>query len=195
AKASADVLLDCREGTVREGTIAGNTIQASQSPGGANVRFLGAGKDNPNSVGLFAITGNLIGSQETVLHLQACRGVVVSGNCIYSGYHNSIVAENAEHLVISGNSIDHNPEYKGKSTDRLVLKGCRHVNVTGLVLQHTREAHQETEESMAIEGCLAVSVTGCQVQGARTRGIHVRKSSLVRVADCTIRGRAGDKGY
>src|SRR5437763_1704098 len=60
AETSADVLLDCREGTVREGTIVGNTIQAVQSPGGANVRFLGAGRDNPNAVGLFAVSGNLI---------------------------------------------------------------------------------------------------------------------------------------
>src|SRR5439155_24630011 len=85
AKESADVLFDCRAGTVREGTLVGNTVQAVQSPGGANVRFLGA-KDHPNAVGLFAITGNLLGSQATVLDLHACRGIVISGNSSYSGY-------------------------------------------------------------------------------------------------------------
>ncbi|MGH8598412.1 MAG: glycosyl hydrolase family 28-related protein, partial [Gammaproteobacteria bacterium] len=50
---SADILFDCRNGTVREGTLVGNTVQAVESPGGANVRLLGVGKDHPNAVGLF----------------------------------------------------------------------------------------------------------------------------------------------
>src|SRR5437667_231108 len=104
AEASADILFDCRAGTVREGTIVGNTIQAVRSPGGANVRLLGASKDNPNNVGMLAITGNLIGSQHTLLHLQACRGVVVSGNAMYNGFHYAVLAEDAEHLVIGPNS-------------------------------------------------------------------------------------------
>ena len=99
-----------------------------------------ARKDHPNAVGLFAITGNLIGSQSTVLDLHACRGVVVTGNSIYSGYHHAIWAEDCEHLVIGANSIDHNPEYKGKSTDQVVLRHCRNVNWTGGILQHTRAA-------------------------------------------------------
>src|SRR5262245_51299584 len=59
SETSADVLFDCREGTVREATIVGNTIQAKDSPGGANVRLVGVGKDDPNAVGLLAISGNL----------------------------------------------------------------------------------------------------------------------------------------
>ncbi len=195
AETSADVLFDCRKGTVREGTIVGNTIQAVNSPGGANVRLVGVGKNDPNAVGLLAITGNLIGSQETAIHLNACRGVVISGNSIYSGYQRSIWAEDSEHLVIGSNSIDHNPEYKGKSTDALVLKNCRNVNVTGLLLQHTREAEVEPEASIDIHDCQNVSMTGCQVLNARTRGVLLRGSNVVRIADCTLRGRGGDGNY
>lgn len=195
AETSADVLLDCRNGTVREGTIVGNTIQARGSPKGANVRLLGVGQGNPNAVGLFAITGNLIGSQETAIHLVASRGVVVSGNCIYSGYHNSLVAEESEHLVIGANSIDHNPEYKGNSTDRFLLRGCRHVTITGLLLQHTRQAEVGVEASVDIQRCENVSITGCQIIHARTRGIRVEESAVVRVADCTIRSRDKDDAF
>jgi parallel beta-helix repeat protein len=194
AKESADVLFDCRAGTVREGTLVGNTVQAVQSPGGANVRFLGA-KDHPNAVGLFAITGNLLGSQATVLDLHACRGVVISGNSIYSGYQHAIRAEDAEHLVIGANSIDHNPEYKGNSTDRVVLRRCRNISITGLVMQHTRPPSAPTTESMEIRDCQNVSVTGNQILNARERGIALAGCSTVRVADCTIRGRAEDKAY
>lgn len=194
AATSADVLFDCREGTVREGTIVGNTIQAVGTPDGANVRLLGAA-DHPNAVGLLAITGNLLGSQTTVLDLRACRGVTISGNSIYSGYHNAIVAEGCEHLVIGPNSIDHNPEYRGASTDRILLRRCRNVTFTGLILQHTRDAAVAAEASIEVRDCENVSFSGCQVINARTVGLQLRGSSVVRIADCTIRGRAGDRTY
>jgi hypothetical protein len=39
-----------------------------------------------------------------------------------------------------------------------------------------------------VSDCEDVSITGCQVLGARARGILVRNSSVVRIADCTVRG-------
>jgi polygalacturonase len=195
AASSADALFDCRAGTVREGTLVGNTIQALQSPGGANVRFLGAGRDNPNAIGMFAITGNLIGSQHTALDLVACRGVVVSGNALYCGYHYALRAEDCEHLVLGPNSIDHNSDYRGPSTDQVVLRRCRNVTLTGLVLQHTREPSAAVEASLEVRECQNVSLTGCQILGARGRGVAVHGSSVVRVADCTVRGRPDDNAY
>lgn len=187
---SADVCFDVREGTVREGTISGNTIQAKDSPGGANVRFLGA-NDHPNAVGMIAVTGNLLGSQQVTVHLKSCRGVTLSGNCLYNGYHYAILAEDCHNLVIGSNSIDHNSDYPGKSTDHVLLKGCRNVTLTGLILEHIRPAEVETEASIELERCESVSLTGCQVIGARRRGVDVRDSRLVRVADCTVRGGDG----
>ena len=194
AATSADVFFDCREGTVREGTLVGNTIQAVRTPGGANVRFYGS-KDHPNAVGLFAITGNLIGSQTRALDLHSCRGVAISGNSIYSGYEHSIWAENAEHLVIGPNSIDHNPEYRGSSTDQMVLKNCRNVTLTGLIVQHTRPATEPVASSLALTDCHNVNITGIQVVAARTRGIALEGCTLVRIADCTVQGAANDKTY
>ena len=189
------MVFDSRQGTIREATIVGNTIQAKRSRGGANVRLLGVGRDNPQAVGLLTISGNLIASQETALHLSACRGVVVSGNSIYGGYANALLAEDAENLVLGPNSIDHNPDYPGPSTDRVILRRCRNVTATGLVLQHTRPAKEEPEASVLVEGCENVSLTGCQVLGARRRGVLVRGSRVVRVSECTIRSRDGDAAY
>jgi polygalacturonase len=180
---------------VREGTIVGNTIQARESPNGANVRLLGVGPKDPNAAGMWAITGNLIGSQHTAIDLQACRGVVVSGNAIYNGYRYAIRAEHAEHVVIGANSIDHNSDYQGPSTDAVLLRLCRNVNVTGLLLQHTRAATAEVPASVEVRDCQNVNVVGCQVINARVRGVALHGCSVVRVADCTIRGRAGDKTY
>jgi polygalacturonase len=195
AESSADVLFDCRKGTVREGALVGNTVQALQSPGGANVRFLGADRDNPGAVGMFTISGNLIGSQHTALDLIACRGVVVSGNALYCGYHHALRAEDCEHLVLGPNSIDHNSDYRGASTDQVILRRCRHVTLTGLVLQHTHAPSAAVEASVEVRECANVSLTGCQVIGARGRAVAVYGSSAVRVADCTLRGRPDDKGF
>jgi Right handed beta helix region/Pectate lyase superfamily protein len=60
----ADVWIDAREGTVREGTIASNTIQAKHSPGGANVRIEGPPLDDSRGAGLWTITGNILQSQD-----------------------------------------------------------------------------------------------------------------------------------
>lgn len=195
AETSADILFDCRQGTVREGTIVGNTIQAVGSPGGANVRLIGVGQDDPNAVGLLAITGNLIGSQTTLLHLVACRGVAVSGNALYSGIHHALWAVDAEHLVFGPNTIDHNPQYKGPSTDALVLERCRHVNLTGLLQQHTRDAALDVAASCTLRGCHGVNVSGCQIVRACGRGIAVHDSALIRINDCTIRGGDDDGKY
>ena len=43
--------------------------------------------------------------------------------------------------------------------------------------------------------CQNVTVTGCQILNARERGIALAGCSVVRVSDCTIRGRADDKTY
>jgi polygalacturonase len=190
----ADVYFDCRTGTVREGTIVGNTIQARESPGGANIRLIGA-KDHSNAVGMFAITGNLIASQARTFDLHSCRGVVISGNSLYNGYRHSIWAENAEHLVIGSNSIDHNSDYKGNSTDQVVLRNCRNVAMTGVILQHIRPAIDPVTSSIEMRGCQNVNMTGIQIIGARTRGIALENCSVVRVADSTIRGTPDDKAY
>ncbi len=194
AETSADVFFDCREGTVREGTLAGNTVQARESPNGANVRLIGA-KDHPNAVGLFTISGNLLGSQAKVLDLHACRAVVITGNSIYSGYRHAIWAERAEHLVIGANSIDHNPEYKGNSTDQVIIRNCRNVSMTGILMQHIRPANDPVTCSMEIRGCQNVNIAGIQILGARGRGVSLENCQVVRVADSTIRGTPDDKTY
>ncbi|MBL8793637.1 MAG: right-handed parallel beta-helix repeat-containing protein [Planctomycetia bacterium] len=194
AETSADILFDCREGTVREGVITGNNIQAKTTPKGANVRFVGGGNRN-SDVGLFAITGNLIGSQQTTIHLQQARGVSITGNSLYNGAHHSIWCEDSEHIVIGSNSIDHNPQYAGASTDRILLRRCTNVVLTGNIQEHIRPADGADEASVEIDGCVEVSLTGGHIVGSRRRGVWVRGSSVVRVADCTIRSQPGDKSF
>jgi hypothetical protein len=196
AETTSDVMFDCRNGEVREGTIVGNTIQAVHAPGGACVRLVGVGDGNPNAVGLLAVTGNLLGSRLTLLHLVACRGLTVSGNCLYSGRDYALHAVDSTNLVVSGNTIDRNPEYKGNSTDAILFERCRDVVFTGCVVQHSKEAQQQPPASVEVRDGENVAVTGCQVTDARVHGVLVSgKSSFVRVSGCTIRARPDDAAY
>ena len=109
------------------------------SPGGANVRFLGAGKDHPNAVGLFAITGNLIGSQATASTCTPAAASSVTGNSIYSGYHHAICGRGLR--APRHRRQQHRPQPGVQAATRptsVVLRSCRNVDLTGLILQHTR---------------------------------------------------------
>jgi polygalacturonase len=189
AERSADLWFDCSSGgSIREGTIVGNTIQAKLSPGGANVRFTGAPNDS-NQIGMITINGNLIGSQTALIDLQSCRGVVVSGNCLYNGFHDALHAQRCEHLVLSGNSIDHNSDYQGKSTDALRFHHCRTVTLTGTVVQHTRDPVVAVPATVDFDNCENVGISGCQLLNMRERGVRFVNCRMVRVTDNTIRGR------
>ena len=85
-------------GSVREGTISGNTIQATYSSHGANLRIHGGDEPDAARAGMWTITGNLIGSQQTNIHLTATRGVTISGNYVYSGHHRNLLVESSRNI-------------------------------------------------------------------------------------------------
>jgi len=108
---SADILVDCSMGgSVREGTISGNTIQAIPSPEGANIRFLGL-NGNSDKIGLWSITGNHISNQKVNIHLENTRGISITGNTFIRGYNRHLLINNSSNLIINGNVIDHNEDY------------------------------------------------------------------------------------
>src|ERR1700677_1156611 len=75
---SADVWIDSREGTVREGTLTSNTIQAKGSPRGANIRIEGAPRDDSASAGLWTISGNVLSGQQINVWLRYWRVLTIS---------------------------------------------------------------------------------------------------------------------
>ena len=107
AEESADVWIDAQEGSILEGAIVGITIQASLSPGGANIRMIGQSKEIAHKVGLLSITGNLISSQNTNIHLKYTRGVAITGNTFFSGHEHSIHAEHSSNIVVGQNILAH----------------------------------------------------------------------------------------
>ncbi|MHC4890959.1 MAG: right-handed parallel beta-helix repeat-containing protein [Planctomycetota bacterium] len=186
-KDSADVLIDMRpkSSTFREGTIVGNTIQARPSPGGANIRFLG-GK-NLGTGGLLTITGNLIGSQTYNIHLVNCRGVTVSGNSIYSAAEHSLRLENCANVVAGNNTIDWNPDHKGKHlVDGILIENCKGVVLSGMIIENSFQGSAEAGGAIDVRASEDIAIVNCQVLDFRFRGITLTEAVRCRVDGCSV---------
>ena len=191
------MLIDCSaEGaTVREATICSNTIQANYSPNGANVRVIGRSPEENDKAGMLTITGNLIGSQQTNVLLQSCRGVVVTGNVIYSGHERNLSVEHSRNIVVGPNSFDHNPGYR----DKEIATGMRIVDtidsqISGSTIQDALAGKTTVPGAKTFprRGLLElirsrrIGVIGCQILNGSPYGILLEDCSDVLVSGTTI---------
>jgi hypothetical protein len=183
---SADVWIDAREGTVREGTIASNTIQAKGSPRGSNVRIEGPPRDDSSGTGLWTITGNVLQDQQTNLRLRHCRGVVVTGNSFASAYERSIVLEHCRHVVIGSNAFDHNPDYTRNCLDGIRILDSAGVNLQNLILEGCRAGGPDEGGAIEVVDSGEILILGCQVLDPEFRGVDARNCRNIKVSECTI---------
>ena len=158
---TAEIYIDATtEGaSVNEVTIASNTIQATASPEGSNIRIIEK-PDKSRPPGLFAISGNIIGSQENNVHLTGCYGISISGNCIYSCDHRNLLIEDSQLINLSGNTFRrHTPRYGTgvrfeKSTD-ITFIGCS-------ILDETEKGEPRISALLELSQCERISVNGSQ---------------------------------
>lgn len=190
---SADVWIDSREGTVREGTIASNTIQAENSPRGANVRIEGLDNEYSNKAGLWTISGNVIQSQAINLLLRSCRGVVVTGNSFCSGYERSIVLEKCRHILVGSNTFDYNPDYSGDRIDGITIRDSAGCTLSSLILESTRAGSPESGGAIEVFDSREIAITGCQVLDPAHRGIYLKDVRNSRLSDCTVLDRRPER--
>ena len=197
ADISADIWIDSSQdrSSVREGSIVSNTVQAKYSPGGANILMIGHHPEKNHKAGMFAISGNLIGSQETNVNLIACRGVVVSGNIIYSGHHRNLQVDGSRNIVIGQNTFDHNPDYEpNQLCTGIRLTDSYNCIFNGSIIQDCQSGQHTVPESkpiirnglLEIINCQRINVNGCQILDGYPNGIYVDKSKDVIVSGCNI---------
>jgi hypothetical protein len=186
---SADVWIDAREGTVREGTLGSNTIQAKGSPRGANVRIEGPPRDDSVGAGLWTITGNILQDQQVNVWLRHCRGVALTGNSFATAYERSIVLEHCRHVVIGSNVFDHNPDYAGAHVDGIRIVGSAGINLQNLILEGCRAGGPDEGGAIEVVDSSEVLIVGCQVLDPGFRGIDVRNCRNTKVSECTILDR------
>ena len=184
---TAEILIDttAEKSTVNEVTISSNTIQATPSPGGCNIRINNkSGKDRPP--GLITISGNVIGSQENGVHLTACYGVAISGNTIYSAENRNLLLEQCSHVNVTGNVFRrHTPRMNTgvrvvKSTD-CVFSGCSFRD-------ESEEGQKNGASLLELADCRRISVQGCQLIDGAPWGLDAKQCSEVNVSACIFGG-------
>jgi hypothetical protein len=183
---SADVWIDSREGTVREGTLSSNTIQAKGSPRGANIRIEGTLRDDSASAGMWTITGNVLSDQEINVWLRYCRGLTLSGNMFASAYKHSILLEHCRDVVIGPNVLDHNPDYSGAFIDGIRIVGSAGINLQNLILEGCRAGSPEEGGAIEVVDSSEVLILGCQVLDAEHRGIDIRNCRNTKFSECIV---------
>lgn len=185
SEATAEIWIDTTaEGaSVNEVTIASNTIQATESVGGANIRI----REKPDASrppGLISITGNIIGSQENNVHLSGCYGVNLSGNSIYSCGNRNLLVENSRLVSIGNNQFRrHTPKF-GTGV-RIV--GSQDCTINGCTFRDEAPEGQASKASLLeLERCERIAVTGCVFSDGAPYGIDANHCKDVLITSCTI---------
>ena len=195
AEPTAEIYIDVANGTIREGTISSNTIQATYSSCGSNIRFIGNGPEGDHRAGMWTITGNLIGSQNNNIHLTSVRGVTISGNYIYSGHHRNLLVEKSRNVVVGPNTFGHNPDYKDKElATGIRFEDSENCVLNGLLIQDAQAGKHTVANAVAIERealvelvrCRRVNVTGCQILDGAPTGLLIDGCADTLVSSCSI---------
>ena len=179
---SADICIDLTDGTVAEGTITGNTIQAKVSPGGANIRFVGqAESSHPTPMSMWTITGNLIGSQETNIHLVRCRGMTISANHIYSASKRTIVLDDCRNMIVGANSLDQSHNQGLGFQNGVTVQNSKNVVINALVLDDCAAGESTSGGAIEVFDSQQVTISNCHISQPAYRGIWVAGSSSVQL--------------
>lgn len=186
---SADISVDCsRGGSVREGTISGNTIQAIPSPGGANVRFAGSPGNN-NKIGLWSITGNHISNQEVNIQIDECRGVSISGNTFIRGYDRHLIINDSRNVTISSNVFDHNEDYFKSGVDAMggiSIDKSQNILISDNIIDGAAYSNGDVGGAVVITRSREISIGGCHIQNPKGNGVQILSSSNVQIFNCII---------
>ncbi len=195
---TAEIYISCGEnGSMREITISSNTIQATASPQGANIRLIGS-PDVNHRIGMLTVSGNLIGSQEANIWATRCRGLVLSGNYIYGAEYRNICLEDCENVSLTGNCIGANPDYQVPVRQVSVrLERCDGVSLTGDIIEsmppvdldQVASGHRPATALIEIDRCRSIAISGCQMIDAIPSAVAVRESRLVTVDHCQMTNR------
>ena len=183
---TAEIYIDTTEpgASVNEVTVASNTIQATNSPGGCNILIRESAEGTARPPGLWTITGNIIGSQENNVHLIGCYGVTITGNCIYSGANRNLLIEDSRQINVGSNTFRrHTPAMNtGVRIERsldVTISGCS-------ILDEHPDGQPTGASLLEIVDSQRINVSGCQMLDGVPCGIDVANSSHVSVTGCTI---------
>ena len=169
--------------SVNEVTIASNTIQATESKGGCNIRIVEK-SDGSRPPGLIAITGNIIGSQENNVHLTNCYGVTITGNSIYSGGNRNLLVEDSSMITVGSNHFRRHTERFGTGVRFTNSQDC---TITGCsFLEESPEQQKNGASLLELAKCERIAITGCTFTNGLPHGINASDCHNILITGCTV---------
>jgi len=189
---TANVLLDSRGAIkgVAEIEIVGCTIQHTyKSPGGANVRIIGADKEEAETdirKGNVTISNNVLSDVQTNVHLQNVRGAVVNGNTMWRGYTQNILVDGSQDVVIASNVLGRSPRYSTRGrpteTNAVLIRNSQDVIFNANILSKTRGA----SAGLTVMASERVNITNSTIVDCDGPEILLDGVSFSRVSDCIL---------
>lgn len=181
--ATANILFDCTQGSVREGAVVGCTIQHThEALGSANIRFLG-NAEQPLKVGHMCIADNAMSDVQVNIHLKYARGVTITGNTLWKAFEQNLLVEGSSNIVLGPNLLDRNPEYKPHdSPNAVIFADSTDCTIQGLHVNNVLSS----EAGVVLRHCQRFNVNGCTLLNCDARGMLVDQCEAVRVSDCLI---------
>ncbi|MBI1356282.1 MAG: hypothetical protein GC160_18225 [Acidobacteria bacterium] len=188
---TANVFLDVRKGSVREGAIVGCTLQHHHdAAGSANIWMLGEAKQ-PHKAGYFSISANALSDVFVNVRLEHVRGVSIMGNSFWKGFDHDLLAVGSSNLVIGPNVFDRNPDYQpADSANGVLLEDVRDSTIQGAHLNGSLAA----DGALVLRRCENVNIDGVQILDARGPGLRLEDSRDIRVSDSVLRN-AGEADW
>jgi len=169
--------------SVNEVTIASNTIQATATKEGCNIRIVEKA-DSSRPPGLIAITGNIIGSQENNVHLTACYGVSLTGNSIYSCTHRNLLVEDSQMITVGSNHFRRHTDKAGTGVRFINSRDC---TISGCsFLDESLEGQKSGASLLELRNCQRLAVTACTFTNGVPYGIDAGDCRDVLITGCTI---------
>jgi hypothetical protein len=192
SKSTANILIDTRNGTVREGAIVGCTIQHShEPPGTANIRFIGKSREEPQKAGNFCIADNVLSDVGVNIELKYARGVTITGNTFWKAFQHDLLVNGSSNIVVGHNLFDRNPDYRPHdSPNGLLFVDSVDCTINAVHVNGTRDR----TAGIILDRCRWFNLTACTILDCGDCGLLLRDCENCRVSDCMIRGKqVGDR--
>jgi hypothetical protein len=190
--ATANVLLDCAEGSVAEVAITGCTIQHTKdAPESANIRIIGRGFMNrrgerlPFNCGHVTIGDNVLSDVQTNIHLAGARGVTIVGNTFWQGYTHNLLVEDSLEVVVGHNLMERNPlyGYTAEAKNAVVFRNCKDCTVQGLHVHHVIQS----DAGVVLDRCDRLHLTGCTILDCDNAALLAKDCTRCRIAGNLLR--------
>ncbi len=183
---SANVLFDTRGGSIREGAIAGCSIQHyGKAKGSANIRFIGEEKA-PRKVGFFSIGDNMISDADVNIHLRHARGVNITGNTFALGFSHNLLVEGSSNVALGPNTMDQNPDYDQAGFRNTVeFLDSSDSSIHGLAINRSRGS----EAALIVRRSHHFQIVDASILDSDGAGILLDNVEWTRVAGCMIHDR------